>query len=131
MKKRLCDVWYTLQDVCLPDDDFKEVEELMGKKNRYVDQYEGAWRPDDMDAMDEKFIEAEEAEEMSGMRIFDPTWSDAFIDEIANIYDEAISEGMTEEEALEEAAAQTGYTSDEIRSILEEGSARLQNSIPE
>ena len=111
----------------------------MGKKNRYVDQYEGAWRPDDMDAMDEKFIEAEEAEEMSGMRIFDPTWTDGFIDEIAERYGEAvaeaIAEGMTEAEAekvaIEEVAAQTGYTADEIRCILEEGSARLQNSIPE
>lgn len=99
----------------------------MGKK-KYRDMYEGAWRPEDMDGMDEKISEAEEADEMDGMRIFDPEWSDDFIEQIALMYDDALNDGFSEEEAIEEVAAQTGYSVEEIRAILEEGSARLQDT---
>lgn len=98
----------------------------MGKKNRYVDQYEGAWRPDDMDAMDEKFREAEEAEQFEGMRIFDTEWSDDFLERIAIMCANALEDGMSEAEAIEEVAAQTGYSIEEITEMWEEFRARLQ-----
>ncbi|MBR4111382.1 MAG: hypothetical protein IKK43_06855 [Clostridia bacterium] len=103
----------------------------MAGKKRYVDMYEGAWRPDDMDGMDARISADEEAEELSGMRIFDPSWTDEFIEYISSLYYEAIGVGMTEEEALEDVAAQEGYTPEVVQAILEEGSARLQDSMPE
>ena len=98
----------------------------MGKKNYYVDPYEGAWRPEDMDAMDEAQDAIEEAEVLDGMRIFDPGWSDDFLEKIAIMCANALEDGMTEAEAIEEVAAQTGYSTEEITEMWEEFRARLQ-----
>lgn len=87
--------------------------------------YEGNWRPDDMDAMDEKLREEEANGQFEGMRIFDPSWTDEFLEEIALMCGKALNEGMSEEEAIEEVAAQTGYSCDEISSMWDEFRARL------
>ena len=102
----------------------------MGKKRSYNPQldYEGAWRPEDMDAIDEMESAREAAERFDGMRIFDAKWTNGQLYDVVRMCKEYISDGYSEQAAAEETAAQFGITVEEVLDMWAEFCVRVEQS---
>ena len=124
--KRLCNVYYTLQDVNTQRHD--EEVGIMGKKRSYNPQldYEGAWRLEDMDTIDEVESAREAAERFDGMRVFDTQWTDSELCEVAKMCAKYIEDGYSEDKAVAEAAAQFGITVEEVMDMWAEFCVRAE-----